>query len=72
MHYEIYPPFPSFGEMAVAVLKTAAGLGGPGLSADEKGVINHDSYDMHHKGFDEHGAYWSDTHVLSGLRKDLQ
>jgi RHS repeat-associated protein len=69
MHYEIYPPFPSFYEMANAVF---AGIkGGQGLSGDSSQKINH-PFDMGQSSFKEHTAYWSWLPCVDSLRKDLQ
>jgi hypothetical protein len=70
-HYEIYPPFPSFGEMYLAFAMDC--YGGPGLSKDSNIPLgNQRPVDMHHVSFLEHIAYWGDDTVLTDLRKDLQ
>jgi RHS repeat-associated protein len=71
MHYEIYPPFPGFWDMFYA-WKTDVN-GGQGLSGSL--IIpkaNQREHDMDKNGFDEHGAYWNNTWVLTHLREDLQ
>ena len=69
--YEIYPPFPSFGEMLDAVRKNIHG--GPGLSADPN--IQPSNEREHYMGsfsVFEHTAYWDNPWVLTHLRGDLQ
>jgi hypothetical protein len=70
MHYEIYPPFPSFYDMANAVFTGVKG--GQGLSGDSNVTRNHLPYDMTKTGFDEHTAYWKWMPLVNDLRKDLQ
>jgi hypothetical protein len=70
-HYEIYPPFPSFGEMYLAFAMDI--YGGSGLSVDPN-IPSGNQY-PHYMGkvwFFEHIAYWNDAGVLSRLRNDLQ
>ena len=71
VHYELYPPFPSSGQMVSAF---GAGIkGGPGLSKDPNIPADFQkSYDMGESGFDEHGAYWKWTPLTDYLRKELQ
>lgn len=71
MHYEIYPPFPSFWDMANAVLTGVKG--GQGLSGDfniPKGFQR--QFNMGKSGFDEHGAYWDYDPLLDDLSNQLK
>jgi len=69
MHYEIFPPFPSFFQMAGAVLKDING--GPGVSADPNVSVRH-SYIMGKTSIFEHTAYWNWAPCVNDLRSDLQ
>jgi len=71
MHYEIYPPFPSFFEMAWAVHKDVNG--GPGLKGDDNIPKSFNiPFEMGKSGFDEHSAYWDYDPLLDNLNKQLQ
>jgi hypothetical protein len=70
-HYEVYPPFPSFFQMAGAVWSGTKG--GPGLSADPNVSAGFQRpFIMNQSGFDEHTAYWKWLPCVNQLRQDLQ
>jgi RHS repeat-associated protein len=74
-HFELYPPFPSLGEMIDGARRGMHRVGhlGDGLTADPNVSVgkNH-NHPMDKSGFDEHGAYWDWPAVLDDLHNDLQ
>jgi RHS repeat-associated protein len=76
-HFELFPPFPSLGEMAghaaLGMWKGRMGTTGDGLSVDPNILPNFQfRYNMGQKDFNEHGAYWTWQDCIDDLRKHLQ